>query len=211
MGPRPLFLNLTGLVHLSTCISTDFAGTFSHWVVKKKTVMAGDTKLTALPRWLEAILIGRRPKWTLVRLATIIIAAFVLFGFVLIPIRVTGISMYPTYPDRRINFINRLAYLHHEPQRGDVVGIRLAGEHLMLMKRIIGLPGEIISFSIGVLFINGQPIEEPYIKLKSNWDLPPTQLREHEYYYVGDNRPVSTRGVVARRRIVGRVLLSGDR
>src|SRR5579872_3664149 len=106
--------------------------------------MAGETKSKTLPRWLQAILIGRKPKWTLIRLSAIIFGTLVLFGFVLIPIRVTGISMYPTYPDRRINFINRLAYVNHEPRRGDVVGISLAGEHLMLMKRIVGLPGETI-------------------------------------------------------------------
>ncbi len=171
--------------------------------------MAGETKSTMLPRWLQAVLIGRKPKWTLVRLSAIIIGTVVLFGFVLIPVRVTGISMYPTYPDRRINFINRLAYVNHEPRRGDVVGIRLAGEHLMLMKRIVGLPGETISFSSGTLFINGEPLEEPYLKIKGNWDLPPTPLPANVDYYVGDNRAVSTRGVVARRRIVGRVLLPG--
>ena len=174
--------------------------------------MAGETKSTALPRWLRAIAIGEEtqvdPRGDL---AALIIGTFLVFGFVLIPIRVTGISMYPTYPDRRINFINRLAYLHHEPQRGDVVGIRLAGDHLMLMKRIVGLPGETISFSSGVLFINGEPVEEPYLKTKGRWDLAPLQLPANVYYYVGDNRPVSTRGLVARRRIVGRVLLPGNR
>ena len=72
--------------------------------------------------------------------------------------------MLPTYHDGQINFLNRLAYLRHEPQRGDVVGIRYSGDSILLLKRIVGLPGEEVSFDEGKLFINGKPLEEPYVK-----------------------------------------------
>ena len=56
--------------------------------------------------------------------------------------------MLPTYRDHGVNFVNRLAYVFHEPRRGDVVAIRtLAGEHVMYMKRIVGLPGETVTFA----------------------------------------------------------------
>ena len=61
------------------------------------------------------------------RLIIWIVLILVVAKFVLLPVRVQGISMMPTYQERSINFINRLAYLFHEPQRGDVVGIKLAG------------------------------------------------------------------------------------
>ena len=59
-------------------------------------------------------------------------------------------------------------YLWHEPRRGDVVGIRITPQqgmsppHYMYLKRIIGLPGEAISFVEGHACINGQRLDEPY-------------------------------------------------
>src|SRR5580698_775271 len=75
--------------------------------------------------WLRIAVVGRHPGMTLIRAGILALACFVVFKFVLLPIRVTGISMLPTYKDHSINFINRLAYLRHEPKRGDVVGIHL--------------------------------------------------------------------------------------
>src|ERR1051326_9386456 len=80
--------------------------------------------------WL-AFVIGRNPERTLIRLVLLVAASFVIFGFVLLPIRVEGPSMLPTYKDHRINFVNRLAYIFHEPKRGDVVAIRPSGIHIM--------------------------------------------------------------------------------
>ena len=62
------------------------------------------------------------------------------FRFILLPIRVEGISMLPNYQDRSWNLVNRLAYFRHEPQRGDVVSIRLAGPHVMYLNARKTLP-----------------------------------------------------------------------
>jgi signal peptidase I len=163
------------------------------------------------PDWLQTIAVGRNPRNTLIRIAILIVVCVILFHFVLLPVRVDGISMLPTYKSGSINFANRLAYLWHEPQRGDVVTVRFAGYHLMLMKRIIGLPGETVAFSNGTVFINGKPLDEPYEKKPGNWTLPPKTLGPDEYYIVGDNRTMPWRdhtfGVVERYRIVGKVLL----
>lgn len=116
--------------------------------------------------------------------------------------------MFPTYHDRGVNFVNRLAYRHTEPQRGDVVGIRMAGPSVMLMKRIVGMPGETIAFEKGQLLINGERIDEPYLKFHSPApDLDPVKLGPNEYYVIGDNRMNSERGRIDRDRIVGRIIL----
>jgi signal peptidase I len=163
------------------------------------------------PGWLRVIAIGRNPRVTLVRILILVAACFVVFKFILLPLRVTGISMEPTYHDRSINFLNRLAYLTHEPQRGDVVNIRYAGPHVMLMKRIVGLPGETIEFVRGTILINGAPLAEPYEKNPSNWTLPPEKIGADEYFVVGDNRTMPPHdhvfGRVGRERIMGKVLL----
>lgn len=163
------------------------------------------------PSLLRVLFIGRRPKFTLIRVAVLVAGCFVVFRFILLPIRVEGISMLPTYRDGRFNFVNRLAYLRHEPQRGDVVSIRLAGPSIMFMKRIIGQPGETVEFRHGRAFINGRPLDEPYLKLPCNWDSAPVTLHADQYYVVGDNRSMPVKdhehGAARRDRIVGRVLL----
>lgn len=163
------------------------------------------------PGWLRIFLIGRRPKTTLVRAGVLIATCFVVFRFILLPIRITGSSMLPTYRDGQINFANRLAYLRHEPQRGDVVSIRLAGPSMMLMKRIIGLPGETVVFRAGHVHINGQLLDEPYVKQPCDWEKGPVVCGPDEYYVVGDNRSMPfelhEQGRAERDRIIGKPLL----
>ena len=67
------------------------------------------------PGWLKIILIGRQPKLTLLRIAVLVVGCVIIFKFVLLPIQVSGISMEPTYHDRHVNCVNRLAYRWHDP------------------------------------------------------------------------------------------------
>jgi signal peptidase I len=161
--------------------------------------------------WWQAIAFGRRPERTLLRILVLVVVSVVVFKFVLLPIRVEGPSMLPTYSDHGVNFVNKLAYAFHEPRRGDVVAIRMSGEHIMLMKRIIGLPGDTVEFRHGHTYINGNRLDEPYVKNRWNWVQKPEILGTAEYYVVGDNRsmPIGdhTQGKADRSRIVGKVLL----
>jgi signal peptidase I len=153
---------------------------------------------------------GRNPKVTLIRIIALVMTCWIVFGFILLPIRVTGISMLPTYKDHSLNLVNRLAYLWHEPRRGDVVSVRLTGLHVMYLKRIIGLPGETVAFANGRVLINGSILAEPYEKYPCDWNSPPVTLAANEYYFVGDNRSMPledhTHGIQKRTRIVGKVL-----
>jgi signal peptidase I len=155
--------------------------------------------------------IGRRPKNTLIRIAVLIAVCVVVFKFILLPIRIDGISMLPTYHTGQVNCINRLAYLRHEPQRGDIVSVRLAGNSVMFMKRIIALPGETVTFHDGHAYIDGQLLEEPYVKLPCDWEHEPIQCGPDQYYVVGDNRSMQfglhTQGRADRERIVGKLFL----
>jgi signal peptidase I len=163
---------------------------------------------------LRIVAIGRNPKLTLARIAVLVATSLVLFHYILLPIRVTGISMLPTYKDRSVNFVNRLAYRWHSPKRGDVVSIRLAEAaeiNLTFMKRIVGLPGETVAFSNGCVLINGQPLDEPYLKFPCDWNRPPVRLTAGECFVVGDNRSMPSEdhwfGKVTLTRIIGKVLL----
>ena len=161
--------------------------------------------------WWRVVLIGRRPKRTLARLVVLATLCVLVRVFVILPILVEGISMLPTYQDGSRHFINRLAYLFREPQRGDVVAIRFAGEHVMLLKRVVGLPGESVAFHKGRLLINGQVMDEPYLRPPCNWEVPPEQVEPDRFYVVGDNRTMPAadhvKGKAERKRILGRLLL----
>jgi len=169
------------------------------------------------PGWARRVMIGRNPRVTLLRIVVLVVVCVVVFRFVLLPVRVQGVSMFPTYRDGSVNFINRLAYLHHEPKRGDVVGLRLGGANdpfrtpgIMFMKRIVGLPGETISFSHGRLLINGIALSEPYLHGPCNWNAAPVTDSSTQYYLVGDNRTMPQEwhehGRAERQQIVGEVL-----
>jgi signal peptidase I len=173
--------------------------------------MASNSNMAQAPSWVLRVLIGRDPSRTLVRIVVLVVVCFVVFKFVLVPVRVDGGSMLPTYRENGINLVNRLAYLFHEPRRGDVVAISLqAGAHVMYLKRIVGLPGESVAFREGRLFINGKLLDEPYVKLPCYWEHEPEPVGTNQYYVVGDNREMSigdhTHGRAARDHILGRVL-----
>jgi signal peptidase I len=158
----------------------------------------------------QIILIGRNPQFTLVRIAIWVVALLLISKFLFLPVRVDGVSMLPTYKDNRVNLVNRLAYLFHEPRRGDVVAIRLAGEHMMYLKRIVALPGESVGFANGRAMINGAALSEPYVRLPCDWNRAPVTLGPGEYFVVGDNRSMPQHdhrfGRARRTRIMGRTI-----
>jgi signal peptidase I len=163
--------------------------------------------------WVRRVIVGRNPRLTMVRVVVLVVVCYVVFKHLLLPIRVDGPSMLPTYREYSVNFVNRGAYWFSEPRRGDVVAVRYTGNSIMLMKRIIGLPGEVIEFVDGRVLINGRFLEEPYLKFECDWTVRPENYRlgDEEYYVVGDNRSMPfeshQQGAARRVRIVGKVLL----
>ena len=161
--------------------------------------------------WLRVMAIGRDPRRTAIRAMILAVACLLMFKFVLLGVKVEGPSMMPNYRNGSPHVVNRLAYIFSTPQRGDVVTIRMAGTSMMFMKRIIGLPGEKVSFHKGHVFVNGKFLNEPYLKFPSDWELPPQTVRVNEYLVVGDNRSMPpedhTFGQADVNRIIGKVIL----
>jgi signal peptidase I len=156
------------------------------------------------------IVFGRNPRRTAVRVLVLAAVCFITFRWVLIPMRAEGISMLPTYHSGSLNLVNRLAYRNRKPSRGDIVAIRLAGPHVLYVKRIIALPGERISMTAGQVYVNGTPLIEPYVRNRNPWDVPEVTLTSREYFVVGDNRGMRASdhdfGRVDVSRIVGRIV-----
>jgi signal peptidase I len=158
------------------------------------------------------IFFGRNPKRTAIRAVALIVVSYVVFGFILLPVRISGISMEPTYHDRSFNFVNRLSFAWSKPKRGDIVALRFSDVRVrpVYMKRIIGLPGEKLEIRSGVVFIDGRPLDEPYVKERELWDVPVRVLGGDEYFVIGDNRGMPAKfhyfGVKDSKEILGKVL-----
>jgi signal peptidase I len=159
---------------------------------------------------IRRILIGERPRRTLRVALLLALFTFVVCRYVVLPVRVQGLSMEPTFRNRSIHLAYMLAYAKKEPQRGDIVLISMSGRGSMYMKRVLALPGERISFMGGQLFINGKPIDEVYLKERGSWTMPEMSLRQDEYFVAGDNRSVDisyhTLGSVYRSDILSGIL-----
>ncbi len=146
----------------------------------------------------------------LIRAAAVAFFSALFFGFVLRPFVVRGESMDPSYRDGTFHFLVKSSYLFSEPERGDVVAVRLAGERVLLLKRVVALGGQEVSFRGGTLIVDGIAQEEPYVKGPCDWELPPRRVEAGKVYVVGDNRSMPLEqhdfGQVSVHRVVGRPL-----
>jgi signal peptidase I len=153
------------------------------------------------------LVLGRDPRRTLFRIAVLAILSYVTFGWLLTPIRVRGISMEPGYEDGRLNLVNRAVYRLRVPARGDVVAIRLAGPHVLYVKRVVALPNERVAIVRGVVQIDGLPLSEPYVRHRQAWNYSEVTVGPREYFVIGDNRAMRMSehdfGRVDARRIIG--------
>jgi signal peptidase I len=159
---------------------------------------------------IRRIMIGKSPRRTLRVTLLLALLTFVVCRYVVLPVRVQGLSMEPTFHNRSIHLAYMLAYARHDPRRGDIVLISMSGRGTMYMKRVLALPGERVSFMGGQLFVNGDSINEGYLKEGGSWTMPEMSLRSDEYFVAGDNRSVNisyhTLGSVYRSDILGGIL-----
>ena len=159
---------------------------------------------------MRRLVFGSNPRHTAIRVAVLVAAAVVVFGVVLLPVRLSGISMEPTYNDGALNFANRLAFTLRQPARGDVVALRMAGPSVVYVKRIVGLPGERVEITMGTVIIDGEPLLEPTVVYRAPWNVPALTLGDDEYFVIGDNRAMTVQnhdfGRTSRDRIVGKML-----
>ena len=135
--------------------------------------------------------------------------------FVASPFIVDGDSMLPTFENLDYLIIDELIYRFKEPSRGDVVVFRYPDDpSIFYIKRIIGLPGEVVSInrgSVTVTTVGGEKLtlNEPYIVNEDATYTKNISLNPKEYFVMGDNRPNSSDsriwGPLSRKDIIGRV------
>ena len=153
------------------------------------------------------LVLGRNPRRTLLRAAVLAVVSYGVFRFVWRPVWVDGDSMEPTIPSGTLRWANLARYWSRAPETGDIVVVRIGGDSVMYLKRILAVPGERIAFSNGVFYVNRQRFAEPYVTFRGGWTTREYTLEPGEYYVAGDNRsgPIELHatGVVHRRQIAG--------
>jgi signal peptidase I len=143
-------------------------------------------------------------------------AALLVQAYVVKPYRIPSESMASTLVPRDRVLVNKVVYRTREPHRGDIVVIdsRVLGK--VLIKRVVGLPGERISLGGGAVYVDGRRLAEPYVAARTDpfsgtgkpWSLEAAYVIPAGHYFVmGDNREVSDDsrdwGPVPRRDIIG--------
>lgn len=148
--------------------------------------------------------------WAVIVGLSIAVALF-LNSYVIVNARVTSGSMEDTIMthDRVLGL--RFSYWFSDPQRGDIVIFRYPDdESKNYIKRIIGLPGDHIEIVEGTVYINGEVLEEPYLRETPYGNFGPYEVPEDHYFVMGDNRNNSkdsrfwTNQFVSREEILGK-------
>ena len=121
---------------------------------------------------------------------------------------VYGQSMEPNLHDHQRLIIEKVSYRLRTPERGEIVVVDMPSMSEKLIKRVIGLPGDTISIEIGVVYINGVALDEPYIFNPDRRTVMPQMVPEGQYFVMGDNRGNSNDsrnfGPVTLDQLVGR-------
>lgn len=120
----------------------------------------------------------------------VIIIVILIKIFIINPVKVDGDSMYATLYDGDIMLLNKTSYWFNEIERFDIVVVNHNGKDLI--KRVIALPGESVEFKDNKLYINGKYIEQSFLnKNEITEDFVLTNIKENNYFLVGDNRDIS--------------------
>jgi signal peptidase I len=134
------------------------------------------------------------------------------FGFQ--SFQIEGVSMLPLLHDGERIFVNRYIYHFQLVQRGDVVVFWYPPDPTKtLVKRVLGLPGDMVSLREGHLLVNRKPLLENYVPedVRGADNLPAVTVPPGYYFVLGDDRKNSDDsrrwGLVPQRYILGRVVL----
>lgn len=157
-----------------------------------------------------------------------LVVALVVKTFLVQAFYIPSASMEPTLTKGDRVLVNKLSYDLHDINRGDVIVFELPADQIGvdgikdLIKRVVGLPGDVIETRDGVVFINDEPIDEPYLaegtvtgdpQNGQNPSIERQTVPEGHVYVLGDNRSNSAdsrypyRGPIPINTVIGRAFV----
>lgn len=170
---------------------------------------------------------------------TVILALliFLALQFSIQNFRVEGSSMDPTLDEGQYLLVNKFVYFRldphdlntilpflniqrenslfpfHQPSRGEVIIFRFPKDPSRdFVKRVIGVPGDVVEIRRGEVFVNGQKLNEPYVTHPDRGNMAPYTVPPDSYFVLGDNRRASNDsrdwGPVPADHIIGRAWVS---
>src|SRR6185312_6365964 len=148
-------------------------------------------------------------------LAFSVLIAVILIVFIYQPVKVEGTSMMPALTDQERIFINKFTYHFGlgEIQRSDMVVFWFPLDpQKSYIKRIIGIPGDLVRIDAGQVYVNNQVLDEPYVpeeyRDRVSWE--EHRVPDGQYFVLGDHRSSSsdsrTWGFVKREAIYGKAV-----
>jgi signal peptidase I len=148
----------------------------------------------------------------IVEIIALTLLIFLAIHFTVQNYQIDGPSMQNTVHTGQYVLVNKVAYLFHAPERGDIIILQEPDQPGRdLIKRVIGLPGDTIKLDGTNVWVNGTELNEPYITQKSNPGANTLTVPANEYFVMGDNRPVSEDsryfGFVPKDYVVGKAIL----
>ena len=150
----------------------------------------------------------------------IIIVVILIRTYIVTPVVVRGDSMYSTLEDGEVLFLSKINYEIEDIKRFDIVVVKDIDNDLII-KRVIGLPGDSVEYNDGILYINNEEIKENYTDYEmENFNVDSiceiTDINcngiipENMYLVLGDNRGVSAdsrvKGLINREQILGKTI-----
>lgn len=127
--------------------------------------------------WIQSIIIA-------------VVLAFVIKMFLFDFVLVQGSSMHPTLENGDRLIINKIEYRLGEPDYGDIVILNYSSS-VEYVKRVIAKGGDNIAIKDQVVYVNGEPIDEPYVNTDPYGDFPEVTVPEGTYFVMGDNGPTA--------------------
>lgn len=159
-----------------------------------------DKKKTPLWEWVEIIGVA-------------IILVLVIRTFLFEPFYIPSGSMKPTLTIGDKIIVNKLGNYFSDPERGEVIVFRYPLDTSQdFIKRVVGLPGEIVEIRDQIVYINGEPIDEGYLPQDLVYpDFKPLLIPDNNYFMLGDNRDNSQDsrvwGPISRNLVKGRAVV----
>lgn len=158
--------------------------------------MGKQPQKSALREWIEAFVKAG--------ILALLIITFIAQSYI-----VEGISMHPTLEDRERLIVEKVSYRFRDPRHGDIIVLNVP--NAQYIKRVIAVGGDIIQAQGGQVYVNGAPIDEPYVSAATYPNFGPLVVPEGHLWVMGDNRPYSndsrgTVGFLKESEVVGRAV-----